>query len=144
MLAVGNTINKNIRNIGSCSNTATKDITFSLNSRRNLFTIFALCTAMVPSYHATANIVSDLVEKSAANKDLNDKKRLATSYANFARSRTVTDKTCRFPDNFFGCQNAAELGNVKYLTDDLKIECDGKDNGCSSKSKGTFPSFMGV
>jgi photosystem I subunit PsaN len=32
--------------------------------------------------------------RSAANKELNDKKRLATSSANVARSRTVTDGTC--------------------------------------------------
>ena len=67
---------------------------------------------------------------------LNDKKRLATSGANFARSRTVTDGTCAFPSNMcagvgpftvtafwlayalprvvrVGCENAAETGNVK-------------------------------
>lgn len=37
---------------------------------------------------------SDLLAKSAANKELNDKKRIATSSANVARSRTVTDGTC--------------------------------------------------
>merc|ERR1712023_604289 len=114
------------------------------NSRRCYLTSFAGLIVMVPSYCARANVVSDLVEKSAANKELNDKKRLATSYANFARSRTVTDKTCRFPDNFFGCQNAAELGNVKFLTDDIQIECKGKEGNCASKSKGNLPSFMGV
>merc|ERR1712146_377720 len=97
-----------------------------------------------PSYSACANVVDELVKKSAKNKDLNDKKRLATSYANFARSRTVSDNTCRFPDNFFGCQNVAETGNVRFLTDDLQIECKGRENNCSSKSKGTPPSFLGV
>merc|ERR1712224_36265 len=118
--------------------------TIYCNRRRAVLDIFTGCAILVPSYYARANLVSDLTERSAANKDLNDKKRLATSYANFARSRTVTDKTCGFPDNFFGCQNTAELGNVKYLTDDLKIECKGNDRSCSSKSKGTLPSFMGV
>ena len=37
-------------------------------------------------------LIAALLEKTAANKELNDKKRLATSYANFARSRTVTGK----------------------------------------------------
>merc|ERR1712216_426001 len=58
------------------------------------------------------------VEKSAANKEINNKKVLATSYANFARSRTVTDKTCSAPNNFLGCQNAAELrhgGAIRIL-----------------------------
>lgn len=40
---------------------------------------------------------SDLLARSEANKELNDKKRLATSYANLARSRTVSDGTCKFP-----------------------------------------------
>merc|ERR1712124_44742 len=106
--------------------------------------VFLVAVILAPSYNARANLTSDLLEKSAANKELNDKKRLATSYANFAGSRTVTDKTCSFPNNFFGCQNTAELGNVKFLTDDLKIECRGKEKSCSSKSKGSLPSFMGV
>ena len=46
-------------------------------------------------------------------QELNNKKRLATSGANFARSRTVTDGTCSFPKNWFGCENLAETGNVK-------------------------------
>merc|ERR1711998_626306 len=112
----------------------------SLQSRR----CYLGLAALVPSNSARAELASDLLQRSTANKELNDKKRLATSYANFARSRTVTDKTCNFPKNFFGCQNAAELGNVKYLTDDIQIECKGKGSSCSSKSKGNLPSFMGV
>merc|ERR1712224_45541 len=113
-------------------------------SRRTFLGFLTGSVILVPSYYVRAGLVSDLIEKSTANKELNDKKRLATSYANFARSRTVTDSTCSFPNNFFGCQNTAELGNVKFLTDDLKIECRGKEKSCSSKSKGSLPSFMGV
>ena len=40
---------------------------------------------------------------------LNDKKRLATSGANFARSRTVTDGSCAFPNNWVGCENGASM-----------------------------------
>lgn len=68
--------------------------------------------------------VDDLLAKSAANKALNNKKRLATSYANLARSRTVYDGTCQFPDNFFGCEELAFNKGVKYIADDLKIECE--------------------
>merc|ERR1712005_50814 len=114
----------------------------SLKSRRCYLGVGLL--TLVPSNSACAELASDLLQRSTANKELNDKKRLATSYANFARSRTVTDKTCSFPKNFFGCQNAAELENVKYLTDDIKIECQGKEKDCASKSKGNFPSFMGL
>ena len=90
--------------------------------------------------------VEQMLEKSTANKELNDKKRAATSGANLARSRTVTDGTCAFPNNLIGCENLAELGDVKYLSDDLKIECEGKEEGeaCRSKRDGMFPSFMGV
>eukprot|EP00958_Prasinococcus_capsulatus_P004677 scaffold436_cov367-Prasinococcus_capsulatus_cf.AAC.2 len=70
-------------------------------------------------------LVAALLEKTEANKELNDKKRLATSYANFARSRTIAagatadatvdaadaaDGTCAFPDNLIGCENKAEMG----------------------------------
>merc|ERR1712196_38992 len=96
-------------------------------SRRIFFSIALGTTTLVPSYFARADLVSELLKKSTANKELNDKKRLATSYANFARSRTVADNTCRFPENFFGCQNAAELGDVKFLSDDINIECKGKE-----------------
>ena len=76
---------------------------------------------------------------------LNDKKRLATSGANFARSRTVTDGTCAFPKNMVGCENYAEAANVKFLTDDLKLECEGVDiTKCPAKAKDNLPSFMGV
>merc|ERR1719463_399263 len=113
------------------------------NSRRVLL---GLTASSIPlsQRRSKADLVTELLEKTSANKKINDKKRLATSYANFARSRTVSDNTCRFPDNFFGCQNAAELGNVKFLTDDIRLECSGKEGKCASKSKGSFPSFMGV
>jgi photosystem I subunit PsaN len=77
---------------------------------------------------------------------VHDKQRLATSGANFARSRTVTDGTCSFPNNWVGCENAAESGNVKYLSEDIAGECEGTPAGaiCGSKPAGSFPSFMGV
>ncbi|KAH7432936.1 hypothetical protein KP509_07G046800 [Ceratopteris richardii] len=76
---------------------------------------------------ANAGLVEELLEKSAANKELNDKKRLATSYANTARAYTVSFGTCKFPENFTGCQDLAKKKNVPFLTDDLKIECEGKE-----------------
>jgi photosystem I subunit PsaN len=41
-------------------------------------------------------------------QELNDKKRLATSYANIARAYTVANGTCKFPENFTGCQDLAK------------------------------------
>ncbi|MCO5574650.1 hypothetical protein L7F22_028439 [Adiantum nelumboides] len=82
---------------------------------------------------AKAGLVEDLLAKSAANKELNDRKRLATSYANTARAYTVTFGTCKFPENFTGCQDLAKKKNVPFLTDDLKLECEGKDkHKCAS------------
>merc|ERR1719473_56948 len=115
-----------------------------MKCRRNLLGLSAGLVAISITRPARSDIVSDLLQKTAENKELNDRKRAATSYANFARSRTVSDGTCAFPDNFIGCQNAAELGNVKFLTEDLKIECQGSGKSCASKSKGNLPSFMGV
>ena len=71
----------------------------------------------------------DVLIVSSSSQALNDSKRLATSGANFARSRTVTDGTCAFPNNMVGCENAAETGSVKYLSDDLKLECEGTEAG---------------
>ena len=73
----------------------------------------------IPAAPAKADLVEDLLAKSAANKELHDAQRLATSGANLARSRTVTDGTCGFPDNLIGCENLAEAGKVKFLSDDL-------------------------
>jgi len=82
--------------------------------------MFATSTA---SPSVRADIIDDLKAKSEANKSLNDRKRLATSGANFARSRTVQDGTCQFPSNFFGCDIEAVAGKVKYISDDIELEC---------------------
>ncbi|XVF14802.1 hypothetical protein REPUB_Repub09cG0092700 [Reevesia pubescens] len=57
---------------------------------------------------ANAGVIDDYLEKSKANKELNDKKRLATSGANFARAFTVEFGSCKFPENFTGCQDLAK------------------------------------
>jgi len=55
----------------------------------------ALLLAAAPAAHA--DLTADLLAKSAANAELHNKQRLAASYSNFARSRTVADGTCQFP-----------------------------------------------
>ncbi|KXZ43515.1 hypothetical protein GPECTOR_88g458 [Gonium pectorale] len=107
----------------------------SAQSRRELLGLGALLGLAALAPAANATVVDDLLAKSKANKALNDKKRLATSYANLARSRTVYDGTCAFPDNFFGCEEVSfKKGGVKYIADDIKIECEGKDaKSCGSK-----------
>merc|ERR1712072_1107290 len=52
-----------------------------------------------PAMQAHASLTEDLLASSEANKEMNDKKRALTSSANFARSRTVTDGSCKFPEN---------------------------------------------
>ncbi|MBA0872931.1 hypothetical protein Goshw_023647 [Gossypium schwendimanii] len=76
---------------------------------------------------ANAGVIDDYLEKSKANKELNDKKRLATSGANFARAYTVQFGTCKFPENFTGCQDLAKQKKVPFISDDLALECEGKD-----------------
>lgn len=48
------------------------------------------------------------------DQELNDKKRLATSGANFARAYTVEFGSCQFPYNFTGCQDLAKQ-KVLYI-----------------------------
>ncbi|KAJ0973128.1 hypothetical protein J5N97_021087 [Dioscorea zingiberensis] len=76
---------------------------------------------------ANASIFDEYLEKSKANKELNDKKRLATSGANFARAYTVEFGSCKFPENFTGCQDLAKKKKVPFISEDLQIECEGKD-----------------
>lgn len=76
---------------------------------------------------AKAGIIDEYLEKSKANKELNDKKRLATSGANFARAYTVEFGSCQFPYNFTGCQDLAKQKKVPFISDDLEIECEGKE-----------------
>ncbi|GAV76278.1 PsaN domain-containing protein [Cephalotus follicularis] len=76
---------------------------------------------------ANAGIIEEYLEKSKANKELNDKKRLATSGANFARAFTVQFGSCKFPENFTGCQDLAKQKKVPFITEDLQLECEGKD-----------------
>merc|ERR1712157_654080 len=95
---------------------------------------------------ARAALVDELLERSAANKESNDKHRQRTFDANLARTRTVTDKTCSFPKNFFGCENYAEVAEVKFISEDIKGECANTPEGkvCRSKVKNSFPSFLGL
>ncbi|KAH9623681.1 hypothetical protein KSS87_017708 [Heliosperma pusillum] len=93
--------------------------------------LFGLAAALVATSlsasNANAGIIDDYLEKSKANKELNDKKRLATSGANFARAFTVQFGTCKFPENFTGCQDLAKQKKVPFLSEDLDVECEGKD-----------------
>ncbi|KAI5335443.1 PREDICTED: photosystem I [Prunus dulcis] len=90
-------------------------------------TAFTSASAAASNSFANAGVIDDYLEKSKANKELNDKKRLATSGANFARAFTVQFGTCKFPENFTGCQDLAKQKKVPFISDDLKLECEGKD-----------------
>ncbi|KAJ8443735.1 hypothetical protein Cgig2_029640 [Carnegiea gigantea] len=87
----------------------------------------ALVASSVSTSSANAGVIEEYLEKSKANKELNDKKRLATSGANFARAYTVQFGTCKFPENFTGCQDLAKQKKVPFISDDLELECQGKD-----------------
>ncbi|KAM5577782.1 photosystem I reaction center subunit N, chloroplastic [Rosa sericea] len=95
--------------------------------RAALLFLTATAAAVASNSIANASVFDDYLEKSKANKELNDKKRLATSGANFARAFTVQFGTCKFPENFTGCQDLAKQNKVPFLSDDLKLECEGKD-----------------
>ncbi|XP_020588027.1 photosystem I reaction center subunit N, chloroplastic [Phalaenopsis equestris] len=88
--------------------------------------VFSASVATATS-SANAGIIEEYLERSKANKELNDQKRLATSGANLARAYTVEFGTCKFPENFTGCQDLAKQKKVKFLTEDLELECQGKD-----------------
>ncbi|GMH35668.1 hypothetical protein BSKO_03536 [Bryopsis sp. KO-2023] len=104
------------------------------SSRRELLGLGAVMAAVAVAPAATAGVVEDLLAKSEANKALNDRKRLLTSYANLERSRTVADGTCAFPKNAFGCDIEKVAGNVPFITEDIKIECQGNEPGkCASQ-----------
>jgi len=115
-------------------------------TRRNLMSFGALSLAFMAASPAKADLTADLLAKTETNKVMNDKKRMLTSGANFARTRTVTDGTCAFPNNLIGCENNAEMGNVRFVSDDLKYECEGIEDGkiCPSKPKGSLPSPFGL
>ncbi|KAB2058458.1 hypothetical protein ERO13_A11G226800v2 [Gossypium hirsutum] len=91
-----------------------------------LYLAAGLFTTAVAS-SANAGVIDEYLEKSKANKELNDKKRLATSGANFSRAYTVQFGTCKFPENFTGCQDLAKQKKVPFISDDLALECEGKD-----------------
>ncbi|ESQ31497.1 hypothetical protein EUTSA_v10005005mg [Eutrema salsugineum] len=99
------------------------------NGRRSAMVFLAatLFSSAAVSASANAGVIDEYLEKSKANKELNDKKRLATSGANFARAFTVQFGSCKFPDNFTGCQDLAKQKKVPYISEDLALECEGKD-----------------
>ncbi|XP_060194971.1 photosystem I reaction center subunit N, chloroplastic-like, partial [Lycium barbarum] len=91
--------------------------------------LLGLAAALFTASNSSANagVIDDYFEKSKANKELNDKKRLATSGANFARAYTVQFGTCKFPENFTGCQDLSKQKKVPLISEDLALECEGKD-----------------
>lgn len=95
--------------------------------RAALLGLAAVFAVTATTGSAKAGIIDEYLEKSKANKELNDKKRLATSGANFARAYTVEFGSCTFPYNFTGCQDLAKQKKVPFITDDLEIECEGKE-----------------
>ncbi|KAF8118479.1 hypothetical protein N665_0005s0236 [Sinapis alba] len=99
------------------------------NGRRSamMFLAATLFSTAAVSASANASVFDEYLEKSKANKELNDKKRLATSGANFARAFTVQFGSCKFPDNFTGCQDLAKQKKVPFISEDLALECEGKD-----------------
>ncbi|KNA06023.1 hypothetical protein SOVF_184920 [Spinacia oleracea] len=95
--------------------------------RAALFGLAAALVATSFSSNANAGVIDEYLEKSKANKELNDRKRLATSGANFARANTVQFGTCNFPLNFTGCQDLAKQKKVPFISEDIELECEGKD-----------------
>ncbi|EOA14673.1 hypothetical protein CARUB_v10027950mg [Capsella rubella] len=80
------------------------------NGRRSAMVFLAatLFSTAAVSASANASVFDEYLERSKTNKELNDKKRLATSGANFARAFTVQFGSCKFPENFTGCQDLAK------------------------------------
>ena len=109
-------------------------------------TLAAAVLVAGPAMPARADLTSDLLARTEANKELNDKKRAATSSANFERSRTVTDGVCKFPQNMLGCEIASSTGDVAFLSADKALECEGTRDGkvCASKAPGSFPPVFGM
>ncbi|KAG7539128.1 Photosystem I reaction centre subunit N chloroplastic [Arabidopsis suecica] len=99
------------------------------NGRRSAMVFLAatLFSTAAVSASANAGVIDEYLERSKANKELNDKKRLATSGANFARAFTVQFGSCKFPENFTGCQDLAKQKKVPFISEDLALECEGKD-----------------
>ena len=116
------------------------------NKKAAALSLAAAIAVATPVFPAKADLTSDLLARTEANKELNDKKRAATSSANFERSRTVTDGVCNFPKNFFGCEIASTSGEVKFLSDDKALECEGTRDGkiCAAKAPGSLPPFGGL
>ncbi|KAG8051312.1 hypothetical protein GUJ93_ZPchr0009g1792 [Zizania palustris] len=104
-----------------------KQLAAEQGGRRTALLGLAAVFAATAAGQARAGVIDEYLEKSKANQELNDKKRLATSGANFARAYTVEFGSCKFPYNFTGCQDLAKQKRVPFITDDLEIECEGKE-----------------
>ena len=128
------------------SSKASGAVCMAFDNKKAAAIALAAVIATAPVFPAKADLTSDLLARSEANKELNDKKRALTSSANFERSRTVTDGVCEFPKNFFGCEIASSNGGVAFLSDDKDIECEGTRDGkvCASKAPGSFPPVFGL
>eukprot|EP00243_Klebsormidium_subtile_P008002 TRINITY_DN3661_c0_g1_i1.p1 TRINITY_DN3661_c0_g1~~TRINITY_DN3661_c0_g1_i1.p1 ORF type:complete len:156 (-),score=20.83 TRINITY_DN3661_c0_g1_i1:210-677(-) len=100
-----------------------------------IFVASGALTAQQALAEGADSLTASLLAKSETNKANNDRARLNTSYANQGRAYTVQNGTCKFPDNFTGCQDLARRQDVKFLSADLKTECAGKEKGkCASNN----------
>ncbi|CAF2037240.1 unnamed protein product [Brassica rapa] len=98
-----------------------------VNGRRSAMVFLAatLFSSAAVSASANASVFDEYLEKSKANKELNDKKRLATSGANFARAFTVQFGSCKDGDVSSLC--LSYMQKVPFISEDLALECEGKD-----------------
>jgi len=56
----------------------------------------------------------------------------------------VSSGTCKFPSNFFGCDNEAVAGKVKYIADDIDLACQVPDSSVHYAKRAVAGRQVGV
>ncbi|GFY87512.1 photosystem I reaction center subunit PSI-N, chloroplast, putative [Actinidia rufa] len=87
----------------------------------------ALLTSFPTFGRVQPKAISCISPKPKAAFDQGTIEEVGDSGANFAWAYTVEFGTCKFPDNFTGCQDLAKQKKVKFISEDLALECEGKD-----------------
>ena len=99
-------------------------------------TLAAAVLVAGPAMPAKADLTSDLLARTEANKELNDKKRAAL----LRQLRALPHRHRRrlqVPPEHAGCEIASSTGDVAFLSADKALECEGTRDGkvCASRPR---------
>ncbi|GAA0161642.1 hypothetical protein LIER_17911 [Lithospermum erythrorhizon] len=94
----------------------------AMNSRGLLSFALLPCFSLLlhPTLSANDGVIEDYMEEQSQQG-------ITHSGLQLLQAFTVQFGTCKFPENFTGCQGLANQKKVPFISENIELECEGKD-----------------